>query len=88
MTGRVNAMLRLRSNDDGRIAITVTSIEENERLALDDTSVVLTLWAESADVIRGRFVDQQSGAVAYFQSSDSSFQEFARAIHIVGPRPI
>jgi len=87
MTGRVNALLRLSSNDDGSIAITVTSPRDDERLAVDEAALVLTVWAESADVIRGRFVDQGSGAVAYFQSSDASFRRFAQAIHITGLRP-
>lgn len=87
MTGRVSALLRLRSNEDGSIAITMTSPQDNERLTVDEAALVLTVWAESPDVIRGRFVDEGSGAVAYFQSSDSSFQEFVRAIHFVGPRP-
>jgi hypothetical protein len=87
MTGRVNAMLHVRSNGDGSIAITVTSPADDERFAVDEAELVLTVWAESADVIRGRFVDQGSGAVAYFQSSDASFQQFARAIHFIGTRP-
>jgi hypothetical protein len=82
----VNAMLSVRSNGDGSIAITVTS-PDDERFAVDDAALVLTVWAESADVIRGRFVDEGSGAVAYFQSSDASFRRFARAIHFAGPRP-
>lgn len=87
MTGRVTALLRLRSNDDGSIAITLTSAAEDEPLAVDDTALVLTVWSESPDVIRGRFVDEGSGAVAYFQSSDGSLRTFAQALHFTGPRP-
>jgi hypothetical protein len=87
MTGRVSALLRLRPSDDGSIVITVTSSRANERLSVDEAALVLTVWAESPDVIRGRFVDEGSGAVAYFQSSDSAFRQFVQAIHFVGPRP-
>jgi hypothetical protein len=82
MTGRVTALLTLQSRDDGSIAVTVTSPDENERLTVDDAALVLTIWAESADVVRGRFVDEGSGAVAYFQSSDASFRQLARTINL------
>ncbi|GAC1659411.1 MAG: hypothetical protein NVS4B13_04120 [Candidatus Elarobacter sp.] len=86
MTGRVNAVLRLRSNADGSIAITLTSPCEDEPLAVDDSALVVTVWSESPDVIRGRFVDEGSGAVAYFQSSGPSLRTLGKAIHFIGPR--
>ncbi len=87
MTGRVNAMLRLQSTVDGSIAITVTSPFEDERFSVADAALLLTLWAEGPDVIRGRFEHRGSGAVAYFQSSDSSLRRLAEIIHLVGPLP-
>jgi hypothetical protein len=82
MTGRLSALLQLQSNEDGSIAVTVTSPRDDQRLSVDDAALVLTLWAESSEVVRGSFVDQGSGAVAYFQSSDASLQHLARAIKL------
>jgi hypothetical protein len=75
-------MLRFRTQLDGAIAITVTSPSENERLTVDDDALLLTMWAESADIIRGRFEHRDSGAVAYFQSSDSALHRLAELIHL------
>lgn len=86
MTGRVSAMLSLRPAD-GSITVTVSAVEPGDRITVDDAVLVVTVWAESPDVIRGRFVDQGSGAVAYFQSSDAAFRSLAEAIHLAGPRP-
>ena len=87
MTERVNAMLRLQSTVDGTIAITVVSPFEDEWFSVADAVLLLTVWAESPDVIRGRFEHRGSGAVAYFQSSDSSLRRLAEIIHLVGPVP-
>jgi|GEM_PF-3572513 hypothetical protein len=87
MTERVNAMLQLQSTVDGSITITVVSPFENEWFSVADAVLLLTLWAESPDVIRGRFEHRGSGAVAYFQSSDSSLRRLAEIIHLVGPLP-
>jgi hypothetical protein len=82
MLGRVSALLHVRPMEDGRIAITVASGDDEARLRVDETALVFTVWSESPDVVRGRFVDQDSGAVAYFQSSDASFRRFAQTIHL------
>lgn len=82
MNGVASALLRLHATDDGTIAIAVTSPDEGVALSVDDAVLVLTVWSESDDVVRGRFVDQGSGAVAYFQSSDASFRRFANSIHL------
>ena len=87
MTARANAMLRLRSNADGSIAITLTTPCDDETLAVDDADLVVTVWSEGSDVIRARFVDEASGAMAYFQSSGESLRTLGRAIHFVGPCP-
>ncbi len=87
MTERVTAMLRLQSPGDGSIAITVISPFESEWFSVTDAVLLLTLWAESPDVIRGRFEHRGSGVVAYFQSSDSSLRRLAEIIHLVGPLP-
>jgi hypothetical protein len=82
MTGRVTALLELQPRDDGSIAVTVTSAEQNARLTVDEAALVLTIWAEGGDVVRGRFVDEGTGATAYFQSSDASVRRFAHTIHL------
>ena len=82
MTGRVTALLHVRPAADGSLAITVTCPAEDGRLTVDDTALEVTMWSESADVVRGRFVDRSSGAIAYFQSSDASLEAFARTIHL------
>jgi hypothetical protein len=87
MTERVNAMLRLQSAVDGSITVTVISPFENEWFSVADAVLLLTVWAESPDVIRGRFEHRGSGAVAYFQSSDSSLRRLAEMINLVGPLP-
>jgi hypothetical protein len=87
MTERVNAMLRLQSTVDGSITVTVISPFENEWFSVADAVLLLTVWAESPDVIRGRFEHRGSGAVAYFQSSDSSLRRLAEMINLVGPLP-
>ena len=87
MTARANALLRLRSNGDGSIAITLTAPCDDETLAVDDAELVVTVWSEGSDVIRARFVDEASGAIAYVQSSAESLRTFGRAIHFVGPCP-
>jgi hypothetical protein len=79
---RVSAVLQVHRTDDGRITITVAAADDESRLHVDDTALVLTVWSESADVVRGRFLDPDSGAVAYFQSSDTSFRQFAQTIHL------
>jgi hypothetical protein len=81
-SGRLSALLQLQSNEDGSIAVTVTSPHDDERLSVDDAALVLTLWAESANVLRGSFVDQASGVVAYFQTTDASLQQLARTIKL------
>jgi hypothetical protein len=85
LTARANALLRLRSNADGSIAITLSSPCDDAALAVDDTDLVVTVWSEGSDVIRARFVDEASGAIAYFQSSAESLGSFGRAIHFIGP---
>ncbi|HEV2641635.1 MAG TPA: hypothetical protein VGT98_02960 [Candidatus Elarobacter sp.] len=87
MTGRVSARLLLRSMTDGSIAITVTSPFENERFSVADAALLLTVWAESPDVIRGRFEHRGSGAVAYFQSSDSAWRRLAEIVRLIAPLP-
>lgn len=82
MNGRLSAMLRFGSTIDGSIAITVTSPLSGERFTVDEDALLLTIWAESPDVIRGRFEHRGSGAIAYFQSSDSSLNRLAEAIHL------
>jgi hypothetical protein len=82
MTERLSAMLRFRSEIDGSIAISVTSPWESERFSVDDDTLLLTMWAESPDVIRGRFEHRDSGAIAYFQSSDSALRRLAELIHL------
>jgi hypothetical protein len=87
MTARVTAMLRLQSTVGGSIAITVVSPFENEWFSVADAVLLLTVWAETPDLIRGRFEHRESGAVAYFQSSDSSMRRLAEMIHLMGPLP-
>ena len=87
MTERVTAMVRLQPTGEGSIAITVVSPFESEWFSVADTVLLLTVWAESPDLIRGRFEHRGSGAVAYFQSSDSSMRRLAEMIDLVGPLP-
>ena len=86
MAASVNAMVHLRETIDGTIAITVRSFFQNERLAVDDTTLLLTLWSEGPDVVRGRLQHEESREFAYFQSNDPSLRRLAEAMHLVGPR--
>jgi hypothetical protein len=88
VAGLICAVLRLRSNDDGTITITVASADENDRLAVDDASLALTLWNDDAHVVRGRFEHAGSHAVAYVQGTRTALGELADRIGLVGPRPL
>jgi hypothetical protein len=82
MEARVSAVLSLRSGDDGTIAMKILPDDE-ECFLVDDTALTLTLWHESADVVRARVVHPHSGAFAYFQSVEGGPRMLAAAVHFL-----
>lgn len=66
---RFTAVLALRAQADGTLAVTISPADTDERLAVEDTVLVLTAWAEGPETVRGRVEHPQSGTVAYFQST-------------------
>jgi hypothetical protein len=71
MEQRLTALLSLRPLADGEVAVAIERSADGRHVTVDDTTLVLTLWHEGADVVRGRFDHPSSGAVAYFQSNDT-----------------
>jgi len=53
------------------ISLIVTPIDESATLAVERSSIVVSVWHESAAVVRGTVRHQASGAVAYFQGTDA-----------------
>ncbi len=73
MEQRLTALLSLRPLADGEVAVTIERSTDGRHVTVDDTTLVLTLWHESAGVVRGRFDHPGSGSVAYFQTNDTLF---------------
>jgi hypothetical protein len=55
------------------VALVMTPLDENERLAGERSSVVLSLWREGPTVVRGT-ITHASGSVAHFQGTESLIQ--------------
>jgi hypothetical protein len=68
MERRMTALLSLRPLG-GDVCVTVERSAGDHYLTVDQTTLVVTLWHESSDVVRGRFDHPSSGSVAYFQTS-------------------
>ena len=73
MEQRLTALLSLRPLADGEVAVAIERSADGRHVTVDDTTLVLTLWHESAGVVRGRFDHPGSGSVAYFQTNDTLF---------------
>jgi hypothetical protein len=52
------------------IRLAVAPVEEHETLTTERSSVVVSLWQESAQVVRGAISHASSGTVAYFQGTE------------------
>jgi hypothetical protein len=52
------------------IHLVVASVEENQTIETDHSSVVASLWREGTAVVRGAILHSGSGTVAYFQGTD------------------
>jgi hypothetical protein len=69
---RLSLMISIARRSDGSLRLIVRALGENgRRLSAQRTSVVLTAWSESDDVVRFRFNHLPSGAVGYLQSNES-----------------
>ncbi len=55
MEQRLTALLSLRPLADGEVAVAIERSADGRHVTVDDTTLVLTLWHEGADVVRGRF---------------------------------
>lgn len=73
MEQRLTALLSLRPLAHGEVAVAIEHSTDGRHVTVDDTTLVLTLWHESAGVVRGRFDHPGSGSVAYFQTNDTLF---------------
>ncbi len=73
MERRMTALLSLRPLADGDVAVAIERSADGRHMTVDDTTLVLTLWHESAGIVRGRFDHPSSGSVTYFQTNDAMF---------------
>jgi hypothetical protein len=63
------------------IALVMTPLDETEKLAVERSSVVLSLWREGPTVVRGT-ITHASGSVAHFQGTESLIE----MAHTIGLR--
>lgn len=72
MSARLDFMVSIDCRSDGSLRLIVRAFGEDERrLNADATSVMLTFWHESDDVVRFRFKHIPSGTVGYMQANES-----------------
>jgi hypothetical protein len=61
------------TRDSSGIAIALSPAEESVRLAIHRSRVVVSVWREGSNVVRGT-ITHASGAVAHFQGGESLLQ--------------
>ncbi len=66
---RMSVVLSLRPLPGGEVAIGMEPETARGSLAVEAATLVLTLWHESPEIVRGRIDHLASGTVAYVQAS-------------------
>ncbi|MDB5069748.1 MAG: hypothetical protein JWM87_859 [Candidatus Eremiobacteraeota bacterium] len=69
MEPRVSVVLSLRQLPSGEVAIGIERETGRGSLAVEAATLVLTLWPEGPEIVRGRIDHLASGTVAYLQGS-------------------
>ncbi|MGP6159684.1 MAG: hypothetical protein ACLPYS_19665 [Vulcanimicrobiaceae bacterium] len=70
--GALNLTVTLEAASAERgIRLIVAPVEEDRVLAAERAQIVVSLWCESATIVRGAIRHSRSGSVAYFQGSSA-----------------
>jgi hypothetical protein len=68
---RLAIAIEISSDGSGGVQLRARSVDDRLRLETRDTALVLTLWFESSDTLRGRVEEIKSGATGYFQGNET-----------------
>jgi len=69
--------IEISSDGSGGLRLHARPVDSRFRLDSLKTTVVLTVWLESSDTLRGRLENLANGALGYFQGN-ATLIEFAR----------
>lgn len=63
--------VEIRPAGSDALQATIRPLEDDNRLSIAPSSLILSLWQESADIIRGSLRHPATGITAHFQGSST-----------------